>query len=157
MKVTREGGEAELVVWRWRRRVKVWITKGFTKVALFSKSLRRHRWTRQYVAVEDATNLHLPANATVMLPPLARLDLTLLAQLHFAFASPSLTMSSHTHTTAAPRPAACPTLSSHTISTPPSSPAQIMMMRTLKLAVATHLLLWGLCHGIAKGVSGVHM
>ena len=32
-----------------------------------------------------------------------------------------------------------------------------MMMRTLKLAVATHLLLWGLCHGIAKGVSGVHM
>ena len=95
--------------------------------------------------------MHLPANATVMLPPLARLDLTLLAQLHFAFASPSLTMSSHTHTQPPRRAPLCP------VPTPPSSPAQIMMMRTLKLAVATHLLLWGLCHGIAKGVSGVHM
>ena len=28
------------------------------------------------------------------------------------------------------------------------------MMRTLKLAVATHLLLWGVCHGAPKGVSG---
>ena len=28
------------------------------------------------------------------------------------------------------------------------------MMRTLKLAVATHLLLWGVCHGMPKGVSG---
>ena len=27
-------------------------------------------------------------------------------------------------------------------------------MRTLKLAVATHLLLWGVCHGAPKGVSG---
>ena len=79
--------------------------KRIYKSGFVLKSLRKHRWTRQYVAVEDATNLHLPANATVMLPPLARLDLTLLAQLHFAFASPSLTMSSHTHTTAAPRPA----------------------------------------------------
>ena len=28
------------------------------------------------------------------------------------------------------------------------------MMRTLKLAVATHLLLWGVCHGTPMGVSG---
>ena len=28
-------------------------------------------------------------------------------------------------------------------------------MRSLKLAVATHLLLWGICHGAPKGVSGV--
>ena len=31
---------------------------------------------------------------------------------------------------------------------------QTTMMRTLKLAVATHLLLWGVCHGTPKGVSG---
>ena len=28
------------------------------------------------------------------------------------------------------------------------------MKRTLKLAVATHLLMWGVCHGAPKGVSG---
>ena len=32
--------------------------------------------------------------------------------------------------------------------------AQVMMMYTLKLAVATQLLLWGVCHGAPKGVSG---
>ena len=31
----------------------------------------------------------------------------------------------------------------------------MLMMRTLKLVVATHLLLWGVCHGAPKGVSGV--
>ena len=29
-----------------------------------------------------------------------------------------------------------------------------MMLRSLKLAVATQLLLWGVCHGKLKGVSG---
>ena len=29
-----------------------------------------------------------------------------------------------------------------------------MILRTLKLAVATHLLMWSLCHGMPKGVSG---
>ena len=29
-----------------------------------------------------------------------------------------------------------------------------MMLRALKLAVATHLLMWSLCHGMPKGVSG---
>ena len=28
------------------------------------------------------------------------------------------------------------------------------MSYTLKLAVATHLLLWGVCHGAPQGVSG---
>ena len=32
--------------------------------------------------------------------------------------------------------------------------AQVMMIYTLKLAVATQLLLWGVCHGAPKGVSG---
>ena len=35
-----------------------------------------------------------------------------------------------------------------------SSLPQTTMMRSLKLAVATHLLLWGVCHGTPKGVSG---
>ena len=30
----------------------------------------------------------------------------------------------------------------------------MLMMRTLKLVVATHLLLWGVCHGTPMGVSG---
>ena len=55
-----------------------------------------------------------------------------------------------------PRPPSLPTLSSsHSIQTPSSSPAQIMMMRTLKLVVATHLLLRSVCHGTPTGAVSV--
>jgi hypothetical protein len=46
----------------------------------------------------------------------------------------------------------------HLYHTSPYSPTDqlhiMMMMRTLKLAVVSHLLLWSLCRGAPKGVSG---
>ena len=49
-----------------------------------------------------------------------------------------------------PASAARPTPPVHTY----RSAIQIMMLRALKLAVATHILLWSLCRGTPKGVSG---
>ena len=129
--------------------------KGFAR-KLFSKLTSSYLYlptTARTVSRRDATNLHRRANAIVVMPPPPHE-----ARPHSSGAL-CVALFDHVLThSATPRLAPlCPSIalvfSSLPIPTPPS-PAQIMTKRTLKLAVATHLLLWGLCHGAAKGVSG---